>query len=59
MRLQDIENAIKIVFSDSIEAEVRQPNMLIVLIYYYIIKGQKLKIGGKLSRMVKDNKEKL
>jgi hypothetical protein len=31
--------------------------MLIVLIYEGIIAGQKLKIGGKLSRMVKDNKE--
>lgn len=33
--------------------------MLIVLIYEAIIKGEKLKIGGKLSRMVKENKEQL
>jgi hypothetical protein len=33
--------------------------MLIVLIFEAIIKGEKLKIGGKLSRMVKDNKEEL
>ena len=33
--------------------------MLIVLIYEAVIKGEKLKIGGKLSRMVKDNKEEL
>lgn len=33
--------------------------MLIVLIFEHIIKGEKLKIGGKLSRMVKDNKEEL
>jgi 16S rRNA C967 or C1407 C5-methylase (RsmB/RsmF family) len=33
--------------------------MLIVLIYEHIIKGEKLKIGGKLSRMVKDNKDAL
>ena len=56
-RLPDIERAIKDVFSDSYEAEIRQPNMLIVLIYEGIIAGQKLKIGGKLSRMVKDNRE--
>ena len=58
-RLPDIEGAIKTIFSDSYEAEIRQPNMLIVLIYEHIIKGEKLQIGGKLSRMVKDNKEKL
>lgn len=33
--------------------------MLIVLIHEAIIKQEKIKIGGKLSRMVKDNKEKL
>lgn len=33
--------------------------MLIVLIFEAVIKGEKLKIGGKLSRMVKDNKEEL
>ena len=58
-RLPEIEDAIKTVFSDSVEAEIRQPNMLIVLIFEAVIKGEKLKIGGKLSRMVKDNKEKL
>jgi len=58
-RLPDIEAAIKTVFSDNYTAEIRQPNMLIVLIFEHIIKGEKLKIGGKLSRMVKDNKEEL
>jgi hypothetical protein len=42
-----------------VEAEIRQPEMLIVLIFEAVIKGEKLKIGGKLSRMVKDNKEQL
>ena len=58
-RLTDIEKAIQEVFSDSYEAEVRQPNLLIVLIFEHIIMGQKLKIGGKLARMVKDNKDAL
>ena len=58
-RLPEIEGAIKSVFSDSVEAEIRQPNMLIVLIFEAVIKGEKLKIGGKLSRMVKDNKDQL
>ena len=56
-RLKDIEMAVREVFSDSYEAEVRQPNMLIVLIYDHVVMGQKLKIGGKLARMVKDNKD--
>ena len=30
-----------------------------MLIYDHIIKGEKLKIGGMLSRMVKDNREQL
>lgn len=51
--------AMREVFSDSYEAEVRQPNMLIVLIYDHVVMGQKLKIGGKLARMVKDNKDAL
>lgn len=58
-KLPDIEKAVKEVFSDSVEAEVRQPNMLIVLIYDFICANNKLKIGGKLSRMVKDNHDKL
>ena len=33
--------------------------MLIVLVHDFIISNNKLKIGGKLSRMVKDNEEKL
>ena len=33
--------------------------MLIVLIYDHVVMGQKLKIGGKLARMVKDNKDAL
>ena len=33
--------------------------MLIVLIFDNVIKGQKLKIGGKLSRMVKENHKEL
>lgn len=58
-RLGDIENAIKHVFSENYQAEVRQPNLLIVLVHDYIIQNNKLKIGGKLSRMVKDNEEEL
>ena len=58
-KLPEIEKAIKEVFSDSFDAEVRQPNMLIVLIHDFIIQGNKLMIGGKLSRMVKDNQDKL
>jgi len=54
-RLPDIERAMKEVFTDSYDAEVRQPNMLIVLIHDFICQNNKLKIGGKLSRMVKDN----
>ena len=57
--LPELEKAVKEVFSDSYEAEIRQPNMLIVLIHEAIIKGEKIKIGGKLSRMVKDNKDQL
>ena len=58
-RLNDIEAAMKDVFSGSLEAEVRQPNMLIVLIHEAAIKHEKIKIGGKLARMVKDNLEPL
>mmetsp|Transcript_1972 Transcript_1972/g.2936 ORF Transcript_1972/g.2936 Transcript_1972/m.2936 type:complete len:130 (+) Transcript_1972:75-464(+) len=54
-RLPDIEAAMKEVFSDSYEAEVRQPNMLVVLIFEHAIMHEKLKIGGMLARMVKDN----
>ena len=57
--LPQIEDAVKRVFSDSYEAEVRQPNLLIVLVYDHIIRGEKLKIGGLLSRMVKDNRTEL
>ena len=38
-RLKDIEMAVREVFSDSYEAEVRQPNMLIVLIYDHVVMG--------------------
>ena len=53
--LSDIESAVKHVFSESFEAEVRQPDLLLVLVYDHIVRGEKLKIGGMLSRMVKDN----
>ena len=54
-RLPELEKAMREVFTDSYDAEVRQPNMLLVLIHDYICQNNKLKIGGKLSRMVKDN----
>lgn len=55
-RLGDLEKAIKEVFSDNYEA-VRQPGMLIVLVHEAAVQNQKIKIGGKLSRMVKDHLE--
>jgi len=58
-RLKDIEGAIAKVFSNSYDAEVRQPNLFIVLVYDFIMANNKLKIGGKLSRMVKDNEVEL
>ena len=57
--LPEIERAVKHVFSDSFEAEIRQPDLLIVLVYEHIVRGEKLKIGGLLSRMVKDNSAEL
>ena len=54
-RLNDIERAMNTVFINNYNAEVRQPNMLIVLIHDFICQNNKLKIGGMLSRMVKDN----
>ena len=53
--LPEIEKAVKHVYSESFMAEVKQPDLLIVLIYDHIVRGEKLKIGGMLSRMVKDN----
>lgn len=58
-RLAELEAAVKTVFSDSYEAEVRQPNLLLVLVFDFICQNNKLKIGGKLSRMVKDNETQL
>ena len=57
--LPDLEKAAAEVFGGSYEAEVRQPNLLLVLVFDHIVQGNKLKIGGKLSRMVKDNVEPL
>jgi len=58
-RLADLEMALKECFTDNYHAEIRQPNMLIVLVHDFIIENNKLKIGGMLSRMVKDNEAKL
>lgn len=35
--LSRIEEAIKEIFSDSIDAEIREPNMLIVLVHDFIL----------------------
>ena len=39
--------------------EVRDVQMLAVLIHEGVIKGEKIKIGGKLSKLVKENKSEL
>ena len=39
--------------------EVRDRHMLAVLIHEGAVKGEKIQIGGKLSKLVKENKSEL